>query len=250
MNFVNPPERTPGRVSHHTFYSQGIGGDVGYNIYLPPGYEDGVERYPVNYHLHGYRGDESSEIWAMEKVYQGKGTILVFANATSGDKGYGDGELLIETTIIRELLPHIDATYRTDRTREGRSVSGFSMGGAGAFYLSVKYLELFHAVTAYAGTYHHFFSTEYQGVGEPMEKARVLYEEMKGDDRCFDRNQVLRLPENAAKLRERLRIALVVGTVDPLICDNEIMHLYLESLNVPHTYKKIRGAEHDLSGIV
>jgi len=70
MNFINPPEKSPQNVLYKTFYSQLLNHVIGYNIYFPPGYEDSNEKYPVAYHLHGWTGNESSEIWAMEKVYK------------------------------------------------------------------------------------------------------------------------------------------------------------------------------------
>ena len=32
-----------------------------------------------------------------------------------------------------------------------------------------------------------------------------------------------------------------IGTADILFCDNEIMHLYLDSLNIQHEYKNLKG---------
>lgn len=81
-------------------------------------------------------------------------------------------------SAIEELIPHIDGHYRTDATRESRMISGFSMGGNMAFYYAVKHPELFGAVTAYAGTYHHLYNKEYRTVGVAPEKAVELYEEM------------------------------------------------------------------------
>jgi enterochelin esterase-like enzyme len=40
------------------------------------------------------------------------------------------------------LIPHIDTEYRSNATRENRALSGWSMGGAGAFYFAVKYLVI------------------------------------------------------------------------------------------------------------
>jgi hypothetical protein len=48
-------------------------------------------------------------------------------DAAVGSSMYG--VLMIETTIIRELIPHIDATYRTIASKEGRAVQGGSGGG-------------------------------------------------------------------------------------------------------------------------
>ena len=67
--WVNKPEagQLPDGVTHHTFYSEVQKEDVGYCIYLPPGYDpEDSGRYPVIYNLHGAgdsdaSGDEVSE---------------------------------------------------------------------------------------------------------------------------------------------------------------------------------------------
>jgi endo-1,4-beta-xylanase len=59
-----------------------------------------------------------------------------------------DGSAPMETIIVKELVPHIDATYRTIATREGRLLDGYSMGGYGAARLGFKYHDLFLAVAS------------------------------------------------------------------------------------------------------
>ena len=56
--WVDPPNRLPTNVTHGTFRSTSMDVEVGYSIYLPPGYEEGVGRYPVVYWLHGAVGSE------------------------------------------------------------------------------------------------------------------------------------------------------------------------------------------------
>jgi hypothetical protein len=60
---------------------------------------------------------------------------------------------------------------------------------------------MFSSVTAYAGTYHHFFYKDYRGVGEPLDKAVELYRDMIDDDRNFDRDSILNLRQNTEKIR-------------------------------------------------
>ncbi len=52
--WVNPPTKElPTGLTHRTFHSEAADKDVGYCIYLPPGYETSDARYPVIYNLHG-----------------------------------------------------------------------------------------------------------------------------------------------------------------------------------------------------
>ncbi len=49
--------------------------------------------------------------------------------------------------VIKDLIPHIDATYRTIPRREARVLEGLSMGGYGAFHLGFKYPEMFGMIS-------------------------------------------------------------------------------------------------------
>ena len=249
MNFVNPPEKSPQNAFHKTFYSQLFNHEIGYNIYLPPNYEDSGEKYPVAYHLHGWTGNESSEIWTMEKVYRNRRAITVFPNSSPVIEDFEN--LPVEAMVITELIPYIEAQYRVEAARENRSISGFSMGGGAAFCYAVKYPELFSSVTAYAGTYHHYYHKGSQTVGVEPSKAAEIYKEMISEERHFEKDNILCLVrQNADKIRGDLNIRLHIGTEDVLFCDNEILRLHLDSLCIPHEYKKFYGIGHELDKIV
>ncbi len=251
MNYINLPTKSPENITHRTFYSQILNHEIGYNIYLPPEYLESEERYPVAYHIHGWQGNESSEIWSIEKVYRSRQAITIFMNAISLENEYFDALLQIEAILIKELIPHVDGQYRTNATRENRMLSGFSMGGAMAFFYAVKYPGLFGSVTSYAGTFHHQYHKDYNGVGETPEKAIELYEKMMYEERYLEKKNILCLVrQNADKIRGDLHIDIHIGTSDILHCDNEIMHLYLNSLNIPHEYVKFVGSEHNLDKII
>ena len=249
---INPPTVSPPNITHKTFFSQTMNHEIGYNIYLPPDYEESGLEYPVAYYIHGWKGNESSDIWTMEEVCRNRQAITVFINASVSSKDeYFDAVWELESIFIKELIPYIDANYRTSIIRKDRMISGMSMGGMLAFYFAVKYPDLFGSVTAYAGTYHHQYHKEYSGVGESPEKAMELYEEMMREERYLEENNILSLVwKNADKIRGNLNIDIRIGTDDILFCDNEIIHLYLTSLNIPHEYKKYIGVEHVLEKLL
>jgi esterase/lipase superfamily enzyme len=56
-----------------------------------------------------------------------------------------------ETYHVRQLIPWIDAHYRTVARREGRAVAGLSMGGDGALKYAAKHPDLFVAAHAFSG---------------------------------------------------------------------------------------------------
>ena len=247
MKYINSPESAPENMLHRTMYSEILNHEIGYCIYLPPDYEADNRRYPAVYHLHGWTGSESSEIHAMETVCRSRNAITVFPNSSPVIE---DRENLpIERFIIQEFIPFIDRTYRTVPLPGSRTLSGFSMGGGAAFHYAVKYPDLFSGVTAYAGTYHHFYEQGFITVGAAVEKADELYALILNSPDRTENNILSMLNRNADLLRGRLRMELRVGTQDPLYCENEIMHLHLNALQIPHDYIRISGADHSLHKI-
>ncbi len=145
----------PATVKHATFKSASMGVDVGYYIYLPPGYDTNQEKYPVVFHLHGGRpGGESKAVqlarYVDAAIQKGtiKPTIYVFPNG--GPVSWYDMPEMMhgmgESVFVKELIPHIDATYRTWGTREGRALEGYSQGGRGTTRIMFKHPELFLSV--------------------------------------------------------------------------------------------------------
>lgn len=249
MEFINVPDQSPINITHKTFFCKLYDHELGYNIYLPPDYEDSGVNYPVAYHLHGWTGSESSEIWMMEQVCRSRRAITVFPNSSPVIEDYEN--LPTEAMIVDELIPYIDMEYRTESSREGRSISGFSMGGGAAFYYAAKHPELFSSVTAYAGTFHHYYHKGSKTVGVAPEKATELYEEMMREERYLEEGNILCVVrQNADKIRGNLDISLHIGADDVLFCDNEILHMYLDSLDIPHEYRVFEGAGHELDKIL
>src|SRR5215510_10467968 len=87
--------------------------------------------------------------------------ILVLPNGGKSTmyKDSYDGKYMGETNIIRELIPHIDSTYRTIAAREGRCIEGFSMGGRGSTRLAMKYPDMFCSLFNQAGNVMHVSET-------------------------------------------------------------------------------------------
>jgi enterochelin esterase-like enzyme len=124
-------------------------------------------------------------------------------------------------------------------------------GGGAAFFYAVKHLDLFSEVIAYAGTYHHYYHEGSRTVGVAPEKAAELYEDMMREERYLEDGNVLCLVrQNADALRGHLNINLRIGADDVLFCDNEILHMYLNSLKIPHDYMIIMQAGHELGRII
>jgi hypothetical protein len=150
-----PKKSLPPTAKHATFKSPSMGIDVGYYIYLPPGYETSQEKYPVVYHLArrspGRRNKAVKLASYVDAAIQKgtiKPTIYVFPNG--GPVSWYDmpemKQGMGESVFVKELVPHIDATYRTWGTREGRALEGYSQGGRGTTRIMFKHPELFLSV--------------------------------------------------------------------------------------------------------
>lgn len=151
-----PPVTGP-NLHYKTFDSEAAGTKVSYLLYLPPGYEQNTDRrYPVVYWLHGIGGsqqgvpDMAANITKAIEAGKAPPMIFVYCNGMIRG-GWSDAQWPVETVTIKELIPHVDATYRTIATREGRGVEGFSMGGGGASVWGFKYTDLFGTVSILAG---------------------------------------------------------------------------------------------------
>ncbi|EKK04558.1 esterase [Rhodopirellula baltica SH28] len=159
-----PKQRQHPSLKHATFQSPSLNCDVGYAILMPPGYTDGEadKRFPVVYYLHGGRpGSESKSIALVPQMHlamesgQVPGMIYVFVNGGPVSHYNIPGEPTKQgaDVFIKELIPHIDATYRTIADREHRGIEGFSQGGRGTMRLSLRYPNLFCSAAAGGGGY-------------------------------------------------------------------------------------------------
>lgn len=250
FQWVNPPSTTFPGVHHATFRSRAMQCEVGYNVYLPPGYETSGRRYPVVYFLHGAgaSGNENRRTHVVGPLDAAirAGTlppmIVVFPNGTpfSFWADSADGRVLVETSVIRELIPHVDQTYRTVASRDGRAVAGVSMGGCGAVRYGLQYPELFSAAVGYGAA---LFD------GETMASHdSEFFRRMFGRDPAayakYDPFAVARV--NADSARGRVAVRLVAGERDFSRPEGEKMHALLGELKLPHEYVVLPGVGHDL----
>lgn len=165
FRWVNPmPDGANERLTHGTYHSGLMDVDVGYVVYLPPGYDapqNSDLRYPVVYYLHGGRlGSEARSIpladlfddWITSGVVSPR--LYVFVNG--GRLGhYDSGESQAESSFVSELIPHIDQNFRTFDNRLGRALEGFSAGGRGTARVIFKYPRLFCSAAPMSGGHQH-----------------------------------------------------------------------------------------------
>jgi endo-1,4-beta-xylanase len=272
----NPPAAAVANVTHRTFRSASVGEDVGFNVYLPPGYERGTRRYPVLYYLHGAGGNENGGPRTLvPKLLEAHnaGTLppflVVFPNGgrSTWYADSHDGKLPIETMIIRELVPHIDATYRTITDRSGRAISGMSMGGFGAITLGMKHSDMFSSVVAYAPAFIEVLrgpegaltlgrpggTHEGGNALTPNQWVRnaAMFEQMfaNAPDVFAAHSPWTIVSRDAAKLRETLPVRFVIGTDDGLLNANELFHDLMTLNRYYHEYFVLKGIGHNITDL-
>ena len=185
-------------------------------VYTPPGYDNNLEtRYPVLYLQHG--GGEDERGWPNQgrvgfildnllAERKAKPMIVVMGQgyarrpgdaapsparpARPGQKASAFRDFskmfgAFEEVMVKDLIPMIDATYRTIPDRDHRAMAGLSMGGMQTFQIGLKHLDLFAYLGGFSGAGGGFGGipfdpkTAHNGVmadaGEFNKKVRLLW---------------------------------------------------------------------------
>lgn len=179
-------------------------------VYTPPGYDaNPTVRYPVLYLLHGMGEDQRG--WVEQGhadaildnlIAEGKARemIVVAEDAGTGagfapragrrgtpGTGRGNQGRAFPQIFVSEIVPMIDATYRTIPDRDHRAMAGVSLGGTVSFQVTQEHLDMF----AYVGSFSTPFGypaipSGYGGLlGSPddfAQQVKVLYVSVGGTE--------------------------------------------------------------------
>ena len=234
-------------------------------VYTPAGYEGGSARYPVLYLLHGGGGDEAAwtELGCAPQILdnliaQGRSApmIVVMTNGNGAQSAAqnlvplapppsrpGEGMLRFPESLIKDVIPFVDATYRTRADRESRAVVGLSMGGAQAFYAGFNNLDRFAWVGALSGGF-----PLLPGVAVDI-PAPANAASLRGPDvtRSIDPAKYLALhPALDAGVNSRLRLLyLAIGTDDGLITTHGAVKKLLDDKGVKYQLLEVPGYGHE-----
>jgi enterochelin esterase-like enzyme len=135
-------------------------------VYTPAGYEDGTQKYPVLYLLHGGGGDE--EQWStlgrtveiMDNLISGgtvKPMIVVMPNGNANQSESVSENMavpsspipgapssgLFESSLVKDIIPFIESKYRVLNGKDNRAIAGLSMGGGQTFNIGMKNIDTF-----------------------------------------------------------------------------------------------------------
>ncbi|PSR54765.1 esterase [Adhaeribacter arboris] len=201
--------------------------------------------YPVLYLLHGYSGDfrdwltkvpDKTVLTNLADQYQ----MIIVTPDGGFSSWYLDSPLdktsQYETFITEELVQEVQNKYRTLTSREGRFISGLSMGGHGALYLSARHPDLYLAAASMSGA---LDIASIQG-GDLMKSMESLLGPKTQNYEKFVQNSVVNMvPQLKAS---PVKILFDCGVDDFLIESNRELHRRLVIEKVPHEYIERPGA--------
>ncbi len=125
-------------------------------VYLPPCYQHEPERYyPVLYLIHGqlFNHDQWDRLGADEVaddlIAAGEISpfIIIMPRVVNWEQ---PPEAQFGKSVVAELIPFIDSTYRTIADREFRAIGGLSRGAAWSLHLGLTEWELFGTFGAHS----------------------------------------------------------------------------------------------------
>jgi enterochelin esterase-like enzyme len=154
-----------GKLREVLFHSMSTGSVRRAFVYTPPDYDrDLNQRYPVLYLQHGWGENEYG--WAV----QGRANLildnLIADNRTrpfiivmiygmtneirfGGLKDFDIGPF--ETVLIKEVIPFIEANFRTLSDQPHRAMAGLSMGGMETKMITLRHLDKFSHIGLFSG---------------------------------------------------------------------------------------------------
>jgi enterochelin esterase family protein len=214
-------------------------------VYTPPGYDrDTTTRYPVLYLQHGAGENETG--W----TNQGKANLILdnliaekkaVPMIVVMDNGYAvqaagpfappppAGPLpdftAFENLMLKDVIPMIDADFRTIADRDHRAVAGLSMGGLQATRLGTSHLDLFAYIGGFSGTMNIF-------VKEPLDPATSFEGRFK----------------DGKAINSKIKLLWVgIGTAEPPMFQKTIadFRAFLDKAGVKYDYFASPGTSHE-----
>ena len=227
-------------------------------VYLPPNYRQQANaRYPVAYILHGAPGGVR-DCFVNARVHR-VAEKLIAANQIAplilvgwdgtGPKGVEDTTyylnrrdgIAMEDFTVHELVPWIDAHFRTRANAQSRALIGFSAGGYGAANLGLKHPDVWSVMASHSG----FF--------DPNDDAKAMKRFLGAPGPLWKQNSPLSLVR-ALPIGTRLHLYMDVGADDDLLGEFKKMEAELKARQIDfeahifpgdHTWEFLTQHYHD-----
>ena len=225
--------------------------DRKYAIYLPPGYNESDQAYPVLYLLHGGGDDHTGWVQfgqvqhiADKTIAEGKAArmIIVMPDANTGTRGYFNaiqGNFNYEDFIFQELIPHVEKTYRVRTDRRYRAVAGLSMGGGGTIFYALHRPDMFAAAAPLSASTGNWDLEQFKQRSGNNNALAGISEQRIVD--YFNRHSIEGVLNSASedemKIIKSIRWYISCGDDDFLYEGNARMHILFRQKEIPHEYR-------------
>lgn len=202
-------------------------------VVVTPDSYNNIKSYPVFYLLHGY--SDSYNGWVKNMPSTKSLADLHQMIIVCPDGGFSswyfdspiDSSIRYETFISKELIEWVDRNYKTIAKREGRAISGLSMGGHGGLFLGFRHQDVYGACGSMSG-----------GVDiRPFPNNWDLKKRL-GEQNEFPENWEKHTVMNQLHLLtpKNQRIIIDCGTEDFFYNVNVRLHEELKYRNIPHDF--------------
>jgi len=218
-------------------------------VVLPNSYAKSKTAFPVMYLLHGAYGHFSD--WLkntpnkklVHNLADQYNMIIVMPEGETFSF-YIDSpvnkESQFETFITQEVIQKVDKTYKTIANKNGRVITGLSMGGHGALYLSARHPELFCAAGSMSGAVDMSTMLNRDSSAQIVKLMQPVFGDKSGNTELYEQNSVLRMADKIKA--NKLPLIIDCGVDDFLIEPNRELHRRLVYNKVDHDYTERPGA--------
>jgi S-formylglutathione hydrolase FrmB len=231
--------------------------EVHYSIYLPSDYNTSERAYPVTYLLHGYGDADDGWIQfgeinrlADEGIATGKMPPMIIVTPDGFTSFYinsADGAMNYEDFFIKELIPHIEKTYKVKAERKYRGIAGLSMGGYGALIYALKYPNLFTAAAPLSAAV--WTDSDIINLNDNMYNTlfgSTMGKNLKGKDRLtaswLDNSPMGIIEKKTVAELSTVKYWIDCGDDDFLTVGNSALHIALTNKKVPHEFRMRDGS--------
>jgi len=250
-----------GRIDCTVLQSKILKEAVHYCVQVPAAYDASpAKRFPVLYFLHGLGDNEQTLFrsggWAFIDDLRDQHKIGDFLTvAPEGKASFyvnsADGRVRYSDFFLQEFMPYIERTYRILPGREGRAVSGISMGGYGALRLAFARPGLFSSVSAQSPALITSSPEELNAAGRPRSYLSGVVGAVFGNPinvAHWKANSPFVLARQNAAGVPRLAIYFNCGKEDNYGFDKgaEALHRQLQEEGIKHEYHLYPG-DHSVS---
>lgn len=221
------------KVDTLVVYSNSMKKETKTCVVVPDTYHKKGKAYPVIYLLHGYSRDYASWVNDFPQIKQYADLYDVIIVGVDG--GFSswyfdspvDSTMKYETYVTQEVIKFIDNTFNTIDNRSGRAISGLSMGGHGALYLSMRHQDLYGAAGSMSG------GVDFRPFPKNWDLEKRLGSMAVHPDN-WEKNTVLH--QLYLINDDQLAIIIDCGVNDFFITVNRELHEKMLYLNIKHDY--------------